>query len=74
MKADKMTLYDVIQMARILHSALCFTMYDTGYYLQARALFNCKFSSAMMHSEVRIFTIDFDEKIVFANIRGCDND
>lgn len=72
MKVDKMTLYDVIQMARILQYSLCFTLHDTGYYCPAQTLENCKISSTMMHDEVRIFTIDFEEKIVFANVRGCD--
>ena len=74
MKVDTMTLYDVIQMARILHYALIFTLQDSGYYLPARSIENCKISSILMHSEVRFFTIDFEEKVVFANVRGCDND
>lgn len=67
-----MTLYEVKNIAKDLQFALCVTFTDAGYYFPARACFKEHFTVAFLHSEVRIFTIDFDEKIVFAHVRGCD--
>ena len=67
-----MTLFEVTKIARDLQFALCETFLDSGYYFPARTCFKVHFTAPFLHSEVRIFTIDFDEKIVFANVRGCD--
>lgn len=69
-----MVLSDVIKKAKDLQFALCITMLDSGYYYPARVCNKVHFVGAMLHREVRCFTIDYEEKVVFANIRGCDND
>ena len=63
-----MKLYDVIETASELEFDLCFTKHGNGFYFPALSRFNI--SKSLYESEVSIFTIDFENKVVFAGLKG----
>lgn len=65
-----MKLYEVIQTARVLDFDLCFTKQGNGFYFPACSLSHCTITRNLCESEVCIFTVDFENKVVFASLKG----
>lgn len=65
-----MKLYEVIQITQVLEFDLCFTKHGNGFYFPAPALSHCTISKSLRESEVCVFTIDFENNVVFASLKG----
>ena len=65
-----MKLYESIQMARVLEFNLSFRKNDNGFFIPASLLSVSTISKSLCESEVSIFIIDFDKKLVMARLKG----